>query len=121
MTDTPCDKRIAAPLSEVIQTTCKKRKLETQSDVYLAQLMCISGVSEMKARVIRNVYQNFEELFAAYKKTDDKEGLLKDFQAGKKKIGIVLSGRIYNSIGSISKRDQELPKIQGKNTKNKKL
>lgn len=93
--------RITAPLYETIQTTCKKRKLETQELVYAAQLMVFPGMSEAKAKSIIQFYKDIPTLVKAYQSLPDQKmklDMLKGLPCEGKKIGSVLSEKIYRHI-----------------------
>lgn len=97
----PSLERFSYPLIENLQNICRKRKLDTHKDVFPAQLMCIHGVSEGKATVICAVYCDFAALIQAYgalPEEKQKIAMLKDLQAGGKKIGPVLSERIFRCV-----------------------
>lgn len=97
----PCPERITAPSIESIQLHCKKKKLETAQDVYIAQLMCVHGVSEKKAQAIAQVHPTLIDLVETYKKCNSPSSrtlLLKDIPCGKQKIGPTLSTRVYTCI-----------------------
>lgn len=97
----PSFDRITAPIIEEIQLKCKKRKLETHRDVFKAQLMCVSGVSELKAQSVINHYGDFDKLIKTYQSLENEKeclDLLKSIECGQKKIGPVLSERIYRCI-----------------------
>jgi ERCC4-type nuclease len=103
--------RITAPSFEHIQINCKKRKLDNHKDVYTAQLMCVQGISEDKANAIRNSYPDLAYLMKSYENTKDEKQraeMLKDLQAGKKKLGPVASERIYRCIMNKPAEDPSL-------------
>jgi adenylosuccinate synthase len=84
---------------EQMQADCKKRKLNEQTTVFKAQMMCIQGVSEAIANAICFEYPDFNHLIRSYETmdtTEEKEEMLKDLKTTKKKIGPVLSKRIYH-------------------------
>lgn len=94
----PAENCIAAPFLEEVQSTCRKRRMTSQPDVFQAQLMCIDGVSNVKAKVIAEKFVSMRHLLEAYdslKDDNQKQKLLAPLQSGKKKLGPKLSAKVY--------------------------
>lgn len=94
----PSVERITAPLVQHVQLSCAKRKLDSHEKVYIAQLMCVHGVSEAKAKAVAAIYPDLVSLLRAYGNCPKGSKMLKDVQCGKQKLGPVISARVYQCM-----------------------
>lgn len=77
----------------------EKKKNMTKENCYMAMLKQIPGVSSNIAINISKEYDSFNKLIKAYEVVENnKELLLKDIVIGKRKLGNVLSKRIYDYL-----------------------
>jgi len=80
-----------------------QRKEKLLDNIHLNQLALIPGVSVVVAKVIANIYPTVSSLIRAYDAivdTTGKETMLADITLGKRKLGKVLSKRIYEIYGA---------------------
>ena len=80
--------------------TVKKDNI-TPSNWFILSLQQIPGMSAVKAQCVSEVYSSFGKLLEAYADLEtekEKETLLKDLQLNNRKLGPVLSKRIYNMV-----------------------
>lgn len=100
LSTSPTEEGVTEPLIESIKVNCKKRKNTTQESTFLSQLLCVSGMSEVKAQAIAKVYPSFSSLLKAYDcctTTNQKRDLLKNIPCTDKlKLGPKLSERIFD-------------------------
>jgi crossover junction endonuclease MUS81 len=84
---------------EVIKS--EKKKNMTKDTCYMAMLKQIPGVSANSAKAIFKNYNSMNELIKAYdllENENDKKLLLTDIIIGKRKLGKVLSEKIFNIL-----------------------
>ena len=75
-----------------------KRGAKVMEEIFLHQLMLIQGVSESVAKLITAKYPKVKDLIEAYNKLDDadkRKSMLAGIMVGKKRLGKIVSARIY--------------------------
>ena len=82
-------------LSEVIQNSKKKKSADT---VYMSMLWQIPGVSHNIAAAIIDKYPSIFHLCLSYQQESNPERMIKNIVIKKKKIGKVLSKKIYYTL-----------------------
>ena len=93
------NKTISNSYIDVIKT--EKKKNMTKENCFMAMLKQIPGVSSNTAIAIHNKYSSFYIIISTIEKLEnieDKELFFKDIQIGKKKLGKILSKRIYDYL-----------------------
>ena len=75
-----------------------KKDNQTPDTWYLQSLSNVPGVSLKKAKYIQGKYSTFRELIEAFESMENPEILLKDVQCGSRKLGKVVSKRIYQFV-----------------------
>lgn len=111
----PTPECITIPFVEKIQADCRKRKIDTPAVAYIAQLCAIYGVTEDSAKSIARVHGDMPTLIKAYEKCVDevqRMRLLREIQVKKKKIGPILSERIYSCIMNVKLQNPTRKKIK---------
>jgi len=76
----------------------KKSENLTKEVVFINSLNNIKGCSSVIAKAIYQEYTSMKELVNAFEDSDNPELMLKDIKVGSRKIGPVLSKRIYEFI-----------------------
>lgn len=95
-----CNKLQKKEFDKPISTEVKAIKKGTNMDGYINILCTIPGISNIVAKKIKEKYNSLVVLFDAYKSIEDKDKesryyLLSDIQINKRKIGKILSKKIY--------------------------
>ena len=96
---TPAD--VGSASSPVQTSFLPSKKSKISKNMFQNQLELINGVSPVIARKVVETYKDFCSLFAAYNaKTseNEKEKMLVDLVVGKRRIGPVLSKRVYETF-----------------------
>ena len=68
---------------------------------FINQLHQIPGVSINMAQNIVDQYLSMSNLISKYNETEDKEGMLKDIKISNRKLGPVVSKRVYEYLFKI--------------------
>jgi len=92
-------KSISEPGSASVSISLTPRKDKVMENIHENQLMLIPGVSATVVKEILKKYPTVKSLFTAYGSLEDDErrkSLLADIVVGKKRLGKVLSTRIYD-------------------------
>ena len=88
----------AAESEPATTSTLPTKRVKVMHNVFMNQLLVITGVSDSVAHAITEYYESVKQLTDAYAQQEneaEKEMMLADIKIGKRKLGPVLSRRIY--------------------------